>query len=119
MKLISVVSPCYNEEGNVEILVDRVRELFATLPQYRYEHVIIDNHSTDGTVEILRRIAQKDPNVKVILNARNFGHIRSPQHALLEANGDAAIVLLSDLHHPPEMLVDFLPECAAGFPLLV
>jgi glycosyltransferase involved in cell wall biosynthesis len=119
MKLISVVSPCYNEEGNVEILVDRVRELFATLPQYRYEHIIIDNHSTDGTVEILRTIAQKDPNVKVILNARNFGHIRSPQHALLEAKGDAAIVLLSDLQDPPEMLVDFLREWEAGFPIVV
>jgi glycosyltransferase involved in cell wall biosynthesis len=119
MKLISVVSPCYNEEGNVEILVDRVRELFASLPEYRYEHIIIDNHSTDRTVEILREIARKDSNVKVILNARNFGHIRSPQHALYEANGDAAIVLLSDLQDPPEMLVDFLREWEAGFPVVV
>jgi glycosyltransferase involved in cell wall biosynthesis len=119
MKLISVVSPCYNEEGNVEVLVDRVREVFATLPQYRYEHIIIDNHSTDGTVEILRGIARKDANVKVILNARNFGHLRSPQHALLEANGDAAIVLLSDLQDPPEMIVDFLREWEAGFPIVV
>jgi polyisoprenyl-phosphate glycosyltransferase len=119
MKLISVVSPCYNEEGNVEILTDRVRELFATVPHYRYEHIIIDNHSTDGTVEILRGIAQKDPNVKVILNARNFGHIRSPQHALLEAKGDAAIVLLSDLQDPPEMLLDFLREWEAGYPIVV
>jgi glycosyltransferase involved in cell wall biosynthesis len=119
MKLISVVSPCYNEEGNVEVLVDRVRELFATIPHYRYEHIIIDNHSTDGTVEILRGIARRDPNVKVILNARNFGHIRSPQHALFEANGDAAIVLLSDLQDPPEMLLDFLREWEAGFPIVV
>jgi glycosyltransferase involved in cell wall biosynthesis len=85
MKLISVVSPCYNEEGNVEILTDRVRELFAGLPQYRYEHIIIDNASSDGTVEILRGIAKNDPNVKIIVNSRNFGHIRSPQHAFLEA----------------------------------
>jgi polyisoprenyl-phosphate glycosyltransferase len=119
MKLISVVSPCYNEEGNVEVLVDRVRELFATIPHYRYEHIIIDNYSTDGTVEILRGIARKDPNVKVILNARNFGHIRSPQHALFEANGDAAIVLLSDLQDPPEMMLDFLREWEAGFPIVV
>ena len=76
MKLISVVSPCYNEEGNIELLIGRVREIFAAMPQYRYEHIIIDNHSTDKTVEILRGIAAKDENVKVILNARNFGHIR-------------------------------------------
>jgi glycosyltransferase involved in cell wall biosynthesis len=119
MKLISVVSPCYNEEGNVEILIDRVRELFATLPQYRYEHIIIDNHSTDRTVEILRGIAKKDPNVKIILNARNFGHIRSPHHAILEATGDAIVVLLSDLQDPPEMVLDFVREWEAGYPIVV
>ena len=119
MKLISVVSPCYNEEGNVEILVERVRELFANLPQYRYEHIIIDNHSTDRTVDILRGIAKDDPNVKVIVNARNFGHIRSPQHAFLQAKGDAVVVLLSDLQDPPEMILDFLREWEAGFPIVV
>jgi glycosyltransferase involved in cell wall biosynthesis len=119
MKLISVVSPCYNEEGNIEILIDRVRELFASLPQYRYEHIIIDNHSTDRTVDILRGIAKNDPHVKVILNARNFGHIRSPHHAILEAKGDAVIVLLSDLQDPPEMLCDFLREWEAGYPIVV
>jgi glycosyltransferase involved in cell wall biosynthesis len=119
MKLISVVSPCYNEEGNIEILIDRVRELFANLPQYNYEHIIIDNHSTDRTVDILRGIAKNDPHVKVILNARNFGHIRSPQHAILEARGDAVIVLLSDLQDPPEMLCDFIREWEAGYPIVV
>ena len=119
MKLISVVSPCYNEEGNIEILVDRVREVFANLPQYSYEHIIIDNHSTDGTVEILRGLAKNDPRVKVILNARNFGHIRSPHHAILEARGDAVIVLLSDLQDPPEMLCDFIREWEAGYPIVV
>ena len=119
MKLISVVSPCYNEEGNVEILTDRVREIFAGLPQYRYEHIIIDNHSTDRTVEILRGIAAKDSNVKVIVNARNFGHIRSPHHAILEATGDAVVVLLSDLQDPPEMILSFVREWEAGYPIVV
>jgi glycosyltransferase involved in cell wall biosynthesis len=119
MKLISIVSPCYNEEGNVEILVERVRDLFANLPQYRYEHIIIDNHSTDRTVDILRGIAKDDPKVKVIVNARNFGHIRSPQHAFLQAKGDAVVVLLSDLQDPPEMILDFLREWEAGFPIVV
>src|SRR5205807_7498765 len=107
------------EEGNIEILIDRVRALFAKLPQYRYEHIIIDNHSTDSTVDILREIARKDLNVKVILNARNFGHIRSPQHAFFQAKGDAVIVLLSDLQDPPEMILDFLREWEAGFPIVV
>ncbi len=119
MKLISVISPCYNEEGNVEILTDRVRELFAGMPQYRYEHILIDNHSSDATVDILRGIAASDPNVKVIVNARNFGHLRSPQHALLEAPGDAVVVLLSDLQDPPELIVEFLREWEAGYPVVV
>jgi glycosyltransferase involved in cell wall biosynthesis len=119
MKLISIVSPCYNEEGNVEILTERVREIFAGLPQYRYEHIIIDNDSTDRTVDILRGIARNDPHVKIIVNARNFGHIRSPQHAFLEAKGDAVIVLLSDLQDPPEMIVDFLREWEQGCPIVV
>jgi glycosyltransferase involved in cell wall biosynthesis len=119
MKLISVVSPCYNEEGNVEILTDRVRDIFAGLPQYRYEHIIIDNHSTDRTVEVLRGIAAKDSNVKIIVNARNFGHIRSPHHAILEATGDAVVVLLSDLQDPPEMILSFVREWEAGYPIVV
>jgi glycosyltransferase involved in cell wall biosynthesis len=119
MKLISIVSPCYNEEGNVEALTDRVRDLFAQMPEYRYEHIIIDNSSTDGTVEVLRGIAARDANVKVIVNARNFGHIRSPQHALMEAQGDAVVVLLSDLQDPPELIKDFLREWEAGWPIVV
>jgi glycosyltransferase involved in cell wall biosynthesis len=118
-KLISIVSPCYNEEGNVGPLTDRVRALFAEMPQYRYEHIIIDNNSTDGTVAKLREIAAVDKNVKVIVNARNFGHIRSPHHALLEATGDAIVVLLSDLQDPPELIVDFLREWEAGYPIVV
>jgi glycosyltransferase involved in cell wall biosynthesis len=119
MKLISIVSPCYNEEGNVGVLTDRVRELFAEMPQYRYEHIIIDNNSTDGTVAELREIAARDKNVKVIVNARNFGHIRSPHHAILEAQGDAVIVLLSDLQDPPELIKDFVREWEAGWPIVV
>ena len=119
MKLISIVSPCYNEEGNVEQLTDRVRKVFASLPQYRYEHIIIDNHSTDRTVEKLQEIAAKDKNVKVIVNARNFGHIRSPHHAILQASGDAVIMLLSDLQDPPELLYDMVREWEAGYPIVV
>ncbi|MGA7158425.1 MAG: glycosyltransferase family 2 protein [Acidobacteriaceae bacterium] len=118
MKLISVISPCYNEEGNVEVLTDRVRDLFAGMPQYRYEHIIIDNNSSDATVDILRGIAARDPNVKVIVNARNFGHLRSPQHALLQAQGDAVVVLLSDLQDPPELIVEFLREWEAGYAIV-
>lgn len=119
MKKISVVSPAYNESGNVQPLVERVRAVFARLPQYRYEHIIIDNASTDTTVEELRVLAAADPHVKVIVNARNFGHIRSPHHAMLEADGDAVIVLLSDLQDPPELIAEFIRDWELGWKIVV
>lgn len=119
MKLISIVSPCYNEEGNVEQLYLRTRETLARFPQYRYEHIFIDNASKDKTVEILRGLAATDPNVKVIVNARNFGHIRSPHHALLCAEGDAVGVLLSDLQDPPELIGEMIEAWERGTPIVV
>ncbi len=118
MKKISVVSPAYNEEGNLTPLVERVRAVFAGLPQYDYEHIIIDNASTDGTVNELRALAAADPHVKGIVNARNFGHIRSPHHAIMEAKGDAVIILLSDLQDPPELIGEFVREWENGFKIV-
>src|SRR4051795_13017961 len=108
MKTISIVTPCYNEEGNVEELYLRVRTVMAELGKYRYEHIFIDNASRDRTVEILKRIAANDTNVRIIVNARNFGHIRSPMHALLQASGDATIGMVADLQDPPEMIPQFV-----------
>ena len=91
MKLISVVSSCYNEEENVEPLYEAVKAIFAQRPEYRYEHILIDNASKDRTAERLRWLAARDPNVKVILNTRNFGHIRSPYHAIMQARANAVL----------------------------
>jgi glycosyltransferase involved in cell wall biosynthesis len=84
MKKITVMTPCYNEEGNVEELYLRVKEVFNQLPNYKYEHLFIDNASHDKTVDELKRIAQKDSRVKVIVNARNFGAVRSSYYGLLQ-----------------------------------
>ncbi|MBN1104990.1 MAG: glycosyltransferase family 2 protein [Deltaproteobacteria bacterium] len=119
MKLISIVTPCYNEEENVEKLYKQVKDVFAGLPEYVYEHIFIDNASKDRTVEILREIAGKDTNVKVIVNSRNFGPIRSPQHALLQAKGDAAISLVADLQDPPSMIIDFIKRWEEGYKRVV
>ncbi len=105
MKLISIITPCYNEEGNVEELYRRVRAVMAALPQYRYEHIFIDNASEDRTAALLRGIALRDPAVvRVIVNARNYGHIRSPIHGLFQARGDAMIGIVADLQDPPELI---------------
>jgi glycosyltransferase involved in cell wall biosynthesis len=119
MKTISVVTPCFNEEGNVREVYERVRNLMLNLGKYRYEHIFIDNASHDGTFAVLREIAAADSNVKVIRNARNFGHVRSPMHALLQTRGDAVIVLMSDLQDPPEVLAQLLEEWEKGFPIVI
>jgi polyisoprenyl-phosphate glycosyltransferase len=114
-KHISVVTPCYNEEENVLPLYETIQRLFANLPNYTYEHIYIDNASKDKTVTVLKEIASKDPRVKVIINTRNFGHIRSPYHGLLQASGDAAIIMASDFQDPPELILDFLQKWEAGY----
>ena len=115
MKTISVVCPCYNEEENVLELYTRVRAAMAVVGRYRYEHIFIDNCSTDRTVEVLKRIAVADTNVKIIVNARNFGHIRSPMHALCQASGDAVIGLASDLQDPPELIPQLIEKWEQGY----
>jgi polyisoprenyl-phosphate glycosyltransferase len=115
MKRISIVTPCFNEEGNVEDLHTQIIQVMSELPGYEFEHIYIDNASTDGTVPILRRLAATDSRVKVILNARNFGHIRSPFYGILQAHGDAVICMSSDLQDPPSLIKDFVRKWEEGF----
>jgi len=120
MKLISIVTPCYNEEKNVEELYLRVKKVMEeNFSNYRYEHIFIDNSSTDDTVSILKQIAQKDKNLKLIVNSRNFGHIRSPVYGMKEAKGDAVISLVSDLQDPPEMIIDFIKKWENGYDIVI
>jgi glycosyltransferase involved in cell wall biosynthesis len=119
MQLISVVTPCYNEEENVEELYKQIKAQFANLKNYRYEHIFIDNASVDNTVSILKLLAANDPNVKVIVNARNFGHIRSPFYAMLQAQGAAVVLLASDLQDPPQLIAEFIKHWEAGFKVVV
>jgi glycosyltransferase involved in cell wall biosynthesis len=119
LKMISIVTPCYNEEANVQELYKRVVKVMASLDTYRYEHIFIDNASTDRTVEILKEIAAQDKRVKIIVNTRNFGHIRSPYHAILQAKGDAVISIVADLQDPPEMIVDFIRKWESGYKIVI
>jgi glycosyltransferase involved in cell wall biosynthesis len=119
MKTISISTPCFNEEENVEALYLSIREIMNGFRKYKYEHVFIDNASTDGTVAILKRIAEKDKNVKVIVNARNFGHIRSPMHAFLQTRGDAVIGMASDFQDPPDLIPDMIRAWEEGYPMVL
>ena len=115
MPKVTVVSPCYNEEGNVGELFQRVEAAFASLPGYEFDYIFIDNASRDRTVEILKGMAKNDRRVKIIVNTRNFGHIRSPYYGILQGSGDAVIYLASDLQDPPEMIPGFIRKWEEGY----
>lgn len=119
MKKISIVTACFNEEHNVEPLINQVREVFRTqLSGYDYDHLFIDNHSTDSTVARLKAVAALDPRIKIIVNARNFGHIRSPYHAIIQPDGDAVICMVADLQDPPDMLPALIQKWESGFKIV-
>ena len=119
MKLkISIVTPTFNEAKNIEELCDRIVMVMKTT-SYEYEHLVIDNASTDDTVKILRQRAAKDKNLKIIVNTRNFGHIRSPYYGLLQASGAATILISSDLQDPPEMIPELLGKWRAGYKIVM
>lgn len=113
MKMISIVTPTFNEEKNLQEIYSRVT---AVMSKHKvvYELIFIDNASTDSTISVLRELASSDKRVKLIINARNFGHIRSPYHALLQAQGDAVILISADLQDPPEMIDDFIKSWNDG-----
>jgi polyisoprenyl-phosphate glycosyltransferase len=119
-KLISVVTPCFNEDGNIVEVYSQVKRIIENqLPEYEYEHIFIDNASTDNTIELLKGIAKTDKNVKIIINSRNFGHIRSPVYGMMQAKGDVVISLVSDLQDPPQMIVDFLHKYEDGYNIVL
>jgi glycosyltransferase involved in cell wall biosynthesis len=117
-KLITIVTPCYNEELNVRELYRRIKAMAAQVPAYRFELLFIDNDSKDGTLAVLRELAGKDKSVKVIVNARNFGHLRSPMHAFLQAEGDAVGFIAADLQDPPELFVEMIGVWEKGIPIV-
>ena len=110
---ISILTPCFNESGNVASLYQSVRAIMLGTG-LTYRHLFIDNHSTDGTFEILKQIAAVDQSVAVIENVRNFGHVRSPYHGLLQAPGKAVIVLAADFQDPPELIGRFIDSWRSG-----
>lgn len=115
-KLISIVTPCFNEVDNVAECYGAIRALFeGPLADYDFEHVFSDNASTDGTTDELRKLAAADPRVKVILNARNFGPFRSDFNAVLASQGDAVLVLFAaDQQDPPEVIPELVKRWEEG-----
>jgi glycosyltransferase involved in cell wall biosynthesis len=117
--LLTILTPCFNEEGNVREVYQQVKAAMQTVPDYDYEHLFIDNASTDATVAILRELAAADKRVKVILNTRNFGQVRSPYHAFLQARGDAVMTCVADLQDPPQLIPQFVRKWEEGYKVVI
>ena len=119
-KKISIMTPCFNEEACIKECYEQVKEVFdSQLQDYDYEHLFIDNCSSDSTVAILKKIAVDDSNVKIIVNSRNFGLSRSPYHGKLQMTGDAVIPLVADLQTPPTLIPEFVRKWEAGYKMVL
>ena len=119
MKTIAIVTPCYNEEDNIKECHRVIKEFFASIDSYNYEHIFIDNASTDNTYPILKEIAAEDKNVKLILNSRNFGHIKSPYYGLIQSDADATVLFVADLQDPIDMIPKFIEAWESGYKSVV
>lgn len=111
---ISIVTPGYNEEENIDDLYRAILQIRNEFSEFEFEHIYVDNASTDNSVTELKRLASNDPQFKVIVNARNFGHIRSPFYGLMQATGDAVVIMASDLQDPPALVSEFIKEWRAN-----
>ncbi|MCM1495703.1 MAG: glycosyltransferase family 2 protein [Bacteroides sp.] len=119
-KTISILIPCYNEEENVVPMSEAIVDLFETqLTEYNYELVFIDNDSHDRTRELLREICSKNPNVKAIFNAKNFGQFNSPYYGMLQTTGDCTISMVCDFQDPIELIPQYIKEWENGYKIVI
>ena len=110
---IRILTPTYNEEKNIHVLHKKIQTIMSNL-NLEYEHVVIDNSSTDNTIKYIREIAHIDKNFKAIINNRNYGQIKSPFYGLIDSDADATILMVSDLQDPIEMIPKLIDEFKKG-----
>jgi glycosyltransferase involved in cell wall biosynthesis len=118
-KTITVITPTFNEEKNIEKVYLEVKKIFKELEDIEYNHLFIDNDSKDNSQNILREISSRDKNVKLIFNRTNYGHIKSPFHAIRQTTSDATIFLVCDLQDPPNLIKEFISKWKSGSKLVI
>jgi len=117
-KTITILTPTFNEEDNIDELYSRISIITKKNPNYSFEHLFIDNSSNDGTVKKIKQIAKKNKKVKLIVNARNFGADASIMHGMAQVQTDACIYIVSDLQDPPELIPDLIKKWEEGFKIV-
>jgi glycosyltransferase involved in cell wall biosynthesis len=121
MKKISVVIPCFNEEENVTAISEAAIRIFTDnlKNRYDYEILFIDNDSRDHTRDIIRKLCAENKKIRAIFNAKNFGQFNSPYYGLLQATGDAAILMAADFQDPPEMIIKYVAAWEEGYKIAI
>ena len=119
-KMITIVTPCFNEEEGIVECYEAISHIFETsLPNYRHEHIFCDNASSDRTVSLLKDIAKRDSRVKIIINSRNFGILKNTYNGVLHASGDAVLLFMPvDLQDPPELIPEFVKRWESGYEIV-
>lgn len=115
---VSIVTPTYNEVSNIESLCSEIKNEISKF-SCEYEIIIIDNSSTDGTIEKIKELAKNDKNIKLIINAKNFGHIRSPFYGILNSSGDCTILMASDFQDPVYLISDYIKLWKKGYKVVL
>lgn len=118
-RLISIVTPCYNEQDNIDELARRLTLVFeAEADRYDFEAILVENGSVDETWQRAQAIAARDPRFKVLQLARNFRMDGGLTAGLAHAKGDAVVLMASDLQDPPELIPEFLRKWEDGFEIV-
>lgn len=118
MKLVSIVIPAYNEDGNLEVIRKAIDATFATLPHYQYEIIFINDGSRDNTQSVLEGLALDFSEVKYVEFSRNFGHQNAVKAGLDLANGNVVISMDADMQHPPRLIPEMLKKWEEGFDIV-
>lgn len=115
MKKISIITGVYNEEENVREVYEAIKKTFISLNGYDYEHIFMNNCSTDNTLSILKEIASQDKRAKIISYSKNFGAIKTGFIGYTHASGDAVICFDANLKDPTELIPAFIKYWEEGY----
>lgn len=120
MKKISIVIPCFNEEGNVKRISEAVINIMTnSFSNYDYEVIFIDNNTKDNTRNNIKELCANNKKIKAIFNIKNFGQFNSPYYGLLQSTGDAAILMACDFEEPVELIPKFIKAWEDGYKIAV
>ncbi|WP_419870912.1 glycosyltransferase family 2 protein [Chryseobacterium sp. CT-SW4] len=118
MKKISIVIPAYNEEGNIPLIHEKIKNVFSQLDHYDFEIIFVNDGSRDNTQQILEQLSEQHEEIKFIEFSRNFGHQPAVKAGIDVSYGNAVISMDGDLQHPPELIPEMIRKWEEGYDIV-